>query len=193
MKRNIILVCILVFMVFVFSCKNNDISNVNNAELNDTTASQDNVQLKDDTNQVYDLEEGMTMPDVKVETNKGTTFDLNTNEKPVLINFWATWCPPCRMEMPGLQSLYEEYRDKIDFVMINLGETKETIQDFLVENEVYTFPIGYDMEGIYGLKFNIAAIPTTIIVGEDKVIKNYIVGARDESQFKEYLEAVIKK
>ena len=77
--------------------------------------------------------------------------------------------------------------------MVNLGETKETIQDFLVENEVYTFPIGYDEKESYGTKFSIVGIPTTYIIGKDKVLKNYVIGAREEDQFREYLEEVIKK
>lgn len=197
MRKIIICLCIFLSASSLFSCKKKktvDVA-VDSKVTNESVSSQD-VQTdleSEDDDKIYDLEQGMKMPNVKVETNKGTTFDLSKTKKPVLINFWATWCPPCRIEMPGLQSLYEEYRDKVDFVMINLGETKETIQDFLVENEVYTFPIGYDPTDIYGAKFGIVGIPTTYIIDKDKVISNYIVGARGEEQFREYLEAVIKK
>ena len=95
--------------------------------------------------------------------------------------------------MPGLQELYEEYGNKIEFIMINEGETKEVIDNFLVENEFYTFPIGYDIDNIYGFQFNIIGIPTTIIVGRDKKIKNYVVGSREKSQFKEYIETAINE
>lgn len=140
----------------------------------------------------YDLHEGVEMPNVVIETNKGNTFDLSKTNKPVLINFWATWCPPCRAEMPGLQNLYEEYGQKMDFVMIDCGETKETVQDFLIENEIYTFPIGYDTDDTYGFKFNITSIPTTCIIGKDKKIKNFIIGMRTEEQYKEYIENALK-
>ena len=75
--------------------------------------------------------------------------------------------------------------------MIDSGETKEAVQSFLVENEVYTFPIGYDTDNTYGFKFNIMAIPTTYIVGKDKKIKNVIVGMRTEEQYKEFIEKAI--
>lgn len=191
MKRLLFILSISILLPTLFSCsKKDDNLVVTSTEIKQTD---ENVELSDnDDKSVYDLAQGMKMPNVKVETNKGVAFDLNKTKKPVLINFWATWCPPCRMEMPGLQNLYEEFGDKVDFVMINLGETKDTIQDFLVENEVYTFPIGYDETDSYGMKFSIVGIPTTYIIGKDKIIKNYIVGARDEDQFREYLEEVIK-
>lgn len=195
-KKKYLSYIILALLAFLaLSCKNKNVV-VKNNEVVDGNNVFDLDQSADSTfkvdSKIYDLAVGMTMPNVKVDTNKGSTFELNKTSKPVLINFWATWCPPCRMEMPGLQSLYEEYGDRIDFVMINLGETKETIQDFLVENELYTFPIGYDETNSYGDKFSIMAIPTTYIVGKDKVIKNYVIGAREERQFKEYIEEVLK-
>ena len=188
----------LLVMTASFSCKkkNTERAVATNKTVNETSGENSvDTGLAEEINdsQIYDLAQGMKMPNVKVETNKGTTFELNKTNKPVFINFWATWCPPCRMEMPGLQSLYEEYRDKVDFVMINLGETRETIEDFLVENELYTFPIGYDVNDTYGLRFGIIGIPTTYIIDKNKVISNYVVGARDEKQFKEYVEEVIKK
>ena len=198
MKRIIICLCMLLVMTASFACKkkNTEQAAATNKTVNETNGenSVDTGLVEEiDDSKIYDLAQGMKMPNVKVETNKGTTFELNKTNKPVFINFWATWCPPCRMEMPGLQSLYEEYRDKVDFVMINLGETRETIEDFLVENELYTFPIGYDVNDTFGARFGIIGIPTTYIIDKNKVISNYVVGARDESQFREYLEEVIKK
>lgn len=192
MKRLLMFITIFVLVVSLFSCSKKDKSvDVMADEISETGTG--TVISDTDEKAVYNLSQGMTMPNIKVETNKGVTFDLSKSKKPALINFWATWCPPCRMEMPGLQNLYEEFGDKVDFVMVNLGETKETIQDFLVENEVYTFPIGYDEKESYGTKFSIVGIPTTYIIGKDKVLKNYVIGAREEDQFREYLEEVIKK
>lgn len=186
MKRLIITMLFIVVIFLSFACtkKNSEIAfdeNINQTERETT---------KESTN--FDLSEGMEMPNVVVDTNKGTVFDLSKTDKPALINFWATWCPPCRAEMPSFQNLYEEYGSKINFVMIDSGESKETIQDFLVENEVYTFPIGYDSDDTYGFKFNIMAIPTTYIIGKDKKIKNIIVGMRTESQYREYIENALK-
>ena len=198
MNKIILYICIFLMSISLFSCKKKNDEQVNSSdkavtEVENLTNVGSGLADEIDDSKIYDLEQGMKMPNVKVETNKGTTFELNKTNKPVLINFWATWCPPCRMEMPGLQSLYEEYGDKVDFVMINLGETRETIEDFLVENEIYTFPIGYDVNDTFGARFGIIGIPTTYIIDKNKVISNYVVGARDEKQFREYLDEVIKK
>ena len=196
MKKILTCTIFIISVLFVFSCAKKHTEALNNKQSQDAagTVRQDDSatkQYKDD-DVYFDMVVGMTMPNVKIETNKGVDFDLSKTNKPVLMNFWATWCPPCRMEMPGLQSLYEEYGDKVDFVMINLGETKETIQDFLVENEYYTFPIGYDTNNYYGNKFVMTSIPTTFIIGKDKILRNYIIGARPEEQFREYIEEAIK-
>lgn len=196
MKKILVYTIFIVSVLFAFSCtkKHTEILNDNSileaAGANEQKESTSKVYKEDDV--IFDMAAGMTMPNVKIATNKGADFDLSKSNKPVLMNFWATWCPPCRMEMPGLQSLYEEYSDRVDFVMINLGETKETVQDFLVENEFYTFPIGYDTNNYYGNKFVMTSIPTTFIIGKDKILKNYIIGARPEEQFREYIEEVIK-
>lgn len=196
MKKILVYTIFIVSVLFAFSCtkKHTEVLNDNSileaAGANEQKESTARVYKEDDV--IFDMAAGMTMPNVKIATNKGVDFDLSKSNKPVLMNFWATWCPPCRMEMPGLQSLYEEYSDRVDFVMINLGETKETVQDFLVENEFYTFPIGYDTNNYYGNKFVMTSIPTTFIIGKDKKLKNYIIGARPEEQFREYIEEVIK-
>lgn len=177
------------FAITLSSCaKTTDVAKTELKGENSETTTKSKTDLQN-----YDLAEGMDMPNVVLETNKGTTFELSKTDKPVLINFWATWCPPCRAEMPGLQNLYEEYGSKIDFVMVDLGESKETVQDFLVENEIYTFPVAYDVDDTYGFKFNITAIPTTFIVGKDKKIKNLIGGMRSEAQYKEFIEKAINE
>lgn len=196
MKKILVYIISILLILSVFACTKkqakilNDNSILEAAGANEQKESTARVYKEDDV--IFDMAAGMTMPNVKIATNKGVDFDLSKSNKPVLMNFWATWCPPCRMEMPGLQSLYEEYSDRVDFVMINLGETKETVQDFLVENEFYTFPIGYDTNNYYGNKFVMTSIPTTFIIGKDKKLKNYIIGARPEEQFREYIEEVIK-
>lgn len=157
------------------------------SDYDDSTVSTDISESEKDNVQDY-----VDAPDFILLDQYGNSHSLSDyNDKIIFLNFWATWCPPCRMEMPGLQNLYEKYGDKIDFVMINAGETKETIQDFLVENEIYSFPIGYDVEDSYAMKFGIMGIPTTYLVGTDKIIKNYIIGARSEEQFEEYIKNLI--
>lgn len=180
-KGKLIYFLIVAVIVIVTACSS---AKVENASGNNSDKAAENT--------TYNLSEGMTMPNVVVETNNGETFDLSKTEKPVLINFWATWCPPCKAEMPGIQNVYEEYKDKMDFILIDEGEPKSDVDEFIKE-ATYTFPVGYDEDNVYGIMFNIDAIPTTYIVGKDKTIKKYILGSTEEETFKEYIESVINE
>jgi peroxiredoxin len=84
--------------------------------------------------------------------------------KIVLLNFWATWCPPCREEMPAIDSLWKSTKDKGFTVMgISLGEEPRTVKDF-VSRHGYGFPILVDPRGELGSAFGIRSIPTTYIL-----------------------------
>lgn len=158
----------------------------------ETTSTSNAENVVQETENLSDLSENMDMPNIVLETNLGETFDLSKTEKPALVNFWATWCPPCRSEMPGLQNIYDNYKNKVDFIFIDAGESKEDVDAFIKE-EGYTFPIAYDLDNAYSIKFNISAIPTTYIVGKDKKIKKYFLGATEEKDFKAALDSVINE
>jgi len=92
----------------------------------------------------------------------------------VLLNFWATWCPPCRTEMPGMNTLYSDYNAKgLVVLAINLQEPKETVEPFL-KKEGYTMPVMLDEQGTVGAKFDIQSIPSTFLVTPD----GYIVAGK---------------
>ena len=109
--------------------------------------------------------------DFKVENAQGEEVALSSLiGKPIILNFWASWCGPCQSEMPDFQAAYEEYGDEIEFVMINLTdggrETKEVAQDFITEKN-YTFPVYYDISGDAGYAYQIASIPTTYFISKE--------------------------
>jgi thiol-disulfide isomerase/thioredoxin len=83
------------------------------------------------------------------------------SEKPVLINFWATWCPPCLAELPSLQRLYDEYGDKVDFYFIS-DEDPQTLKAFL-EKKGYTIPVYTISQTVQG-KLHSRSIPATFLV-----------------------------
>lgn len=114
------------------------------------------------------------------------------NGKPTVINFWASWCGPCKSEMPDFQSVYEEKGDEINFVMINLTdgfrETIKTANKF-ISNGNFTFPVYYDMDMDASDKYAIFSIPTTFFVNA----KGEIVGMRQGVIDKELLNENIDK
>lgn len=115
--------------------------------------------------------------------------------KVVFLNFWATWCPPCKEEMPYIENLYKEYNENNDDVVIlgiaspNLGGegSKEYIKGFLKENN-FTFPVLFDNNGAQIYQYGINAFPSTFIVDKDGYISQYIPGAMDKKTMKQLIE-----
>ncbi|TYC09739.1 TlpA family protein disulfide reductase [Bizionia gelidisalsuginis] len=92
----------------------------------------------------------------------GETFDFKTTKnKVVLVNLWATWCPPCIAEMPSIQELHDDYRDKIDFVLVS-NENKDIISKFL-NNNAFTFPV-YSAISKSPETFSGRSIPRTFLI-----------------------------
>ena len=130
-------------------------------------------------------------PDEPVETRTPapdfTVYDAQGNEvklsdylgTPVVINFWATWCPPCREEMPEFQRAYVRYGYKIQFLMINVasgGDTVSVAENF-VQKKGYTFPVFHDTDFDAADTYNVTGIPTTYFISADGYIVSYVVGS----------------
>ncbi len=98
----------------------------------------------------------------QLEDVNGNTFDFaSTKNKVVLINFWATWCPPCIAEMPSLEKLHNDYKDKIIFLFVS-NEDSEKISMFITKND-YTFNV-YKPLTQYPKVFNVSSIPRTFLI-----------------------------
>jgi thiol-disulfide isomerase/thioredoxin len=96
----------------------------------------------------------------------------------VFLNFWATWCPPCRAEMPSMQALYERFGDKgLEFIAVDIMEKETDILEFL-DSYKLSFPILLDSYGNVANKYGISAIPATFIIGRDGNIIAKVAGAR---------------
>lgn len=116
--------------------------------------------------------------------------------KTIFLNFWATWCPPCREEMPYIENIYKKYnKNKGDVVILgvaspNLGKegSKEDIKEFLSKNG-HTFPIVFDEGGTMIQQYGISAYPSTFIINKEGYITKYIPGAMDESTMKNIIES----
>ncbi len=94
----------------------------------------------------------------------GQTVNLGKlNEKPVFLNFWATWCPPCIAEMPGIQELYEQYKDKVNFVFVT-NERPETVKKFAVKHNYTDLPFYFT--GTVPSDFASNSIPATFIISK---------------------------
>ena len=111
---------------------------------------------------------GNPLPDFSVETISGETFTLSEElkeKKAVLINLWATWCGPCRMEFPYLEQAYEMYQDQISVIALSteVNDTPDVLADFVEENGM-TFDVGSDSETRLADIFVTEGIPTSVVV-----------------------------
>jgi len=113
--------------------------------------------------------------------------------KVVFLNFWATWCPPCRAEMPSMQEVYERWEDKdFEMVAVNLREDNKTVEKYMEEGG-YTFPVLMDKEGQIGGLFGVTGIPTTFMVDKEGRLIARLVGTRewDVPEFEALLEKLV--
>ena len=124
-------------------------------------------------------------PDFAMEDGEGNTVRLTDFlGKPIVLNFWASWCPPCKTEMPHFQKLYEELGDSVTFIMVDLTdgnqETKAQGQAYIAE-QGYSFPVYFDtaMEGAYA--YMVSAIPMTLFIDTDGNLQAAARSAINES------------
>ena len=128
------------------------------------------------------LPEGTKAPDFELESTDGTMVKLSSYQgKVVFLNFWATWCPPCRAEMPSMQELYEQFSDKgLVMLAVDLQESKEKVIAFMEEFKL-DFPAILDVSGRVGRKYGVRSIPTTYLIDPGGDIIVGAIGAREWS------------
>lgn len=109
----------------------------------------------------------------------GTTDSQNLKGKIVLLNFWATWCPPCKREMPSIETLWKTLKgEAFTIAAISTGEKRKTVEDFIAQNR-YTFPIFLDEGGSMGRIYATQGIPTTYVLDKQGRIIAGIVGSTE--------------
>lgn len=131
---------------------------------------------------------GQLAPDFSLALLDGSNVRLTDLQgQIVLINFWATWCEPCRSEMPALQSLYANGDQDFVIIAVNLMESIDVVQPFVDELGL-TFPIALDFNGDVNRLFNIIGYPTTYIVNAEGVIEIAHTGPVTSVQVEQWLE-----
>ncbi len=130
---------------------------------------------------------GNLAPDFQLETLDGQSVSLSgLKGNPVLLNFWATWCPPCKFEMPFLQQVHDSWSDKgLVLLTIDIGESPATVQEFMNKLNL-TMMVPMDIERKVAKDYGITVIPTTFFIDRNGIIRQKVAGAFPNKEAIEY-------
>lgn len=201
-KTGIILILILALVLSSCSSGKGD-SILELAENNNSSSQSEETQSKSDNEskdgkQLIDQDKiKLQAPDFELDTLKGNKVKLSDLKgKVVVLNFFATWCPPCRAEMPGFVSTMEEYaktNSDVVFLFVDVDEDNETVEEFLDERN-YTFDTLMDKGGkVYSQYTLRGGIPTTTIVDKDGNIAARHEGLMESTDLKAYIEKALEE
>ncbi|MEK4384868.1 TlpA disulfide reductase family protein [Solibacillus sp. FSL W7-1464] len=184
MKKNIGIGIILVLVITM-------LGTYIKAEIDQSTAINEQALGKEvELGEEVGLEKGQFAPDFTLYSLQGEPLTLSElRGKRVVLNFWATWCPPCEAEMPHMQKYYEKYRkeDNVEIVGVNMtyaNEKLERVEQFLKSYDI-TFPIVLEQTEAVAFQYEILTMPTTYMIDTEGKIQKQIIGPLDLDALRE--------
>ena len=126
-----------------------------------------------------------------------TMLDMEGNEvtlasffgKPIVLNFWASWCDPCRSEMPEIQDFYDQYGQDVQFILVSQDDSLEDAKAF-IEDEGYSFPVYFDSTFMGSYSYGASSIPLTYFIDADGQMIAYFRGAMSESILQQGIDLI---
>ena len=184
-----IIIYILIFVILIFACTKlyENLSNDYNQDIIlENSVSTENGNLE--KNNIEEEKIVEKAKDFSVTNQDGQIVKLSDYfGSPIVVNFWATWCSPCKSELPAFEELSKEYDGKVKFMMVNLTdgyqETVEIVKEFVNANN-YTFPVFFDTEYSASSAYQTNYIPETIFIDKDGNMVNKHIGAMNKETLK---------
>jgi len=141
-------------------------------------------------------QQGFLAPDFELQTLDGGTVRLSDlRGQAVLVNLWATWCPPCRAEMPAIERIYNEYRDEglvVLAVNMTYQDTPSNISPFVNEHGL-TFPILLDKTNAVGSAYQLRSLPSSFFIDRNGIINEVVIGGpMAEALLRTRVEEILK-
>jgi peroxiredoxin len=135
---------------------------------------------------------GFLAPDFTLSTVDDVAISLSDHKgQPVVLNFWATWCPPCRQEMPHLQAASEDFAGKAHFIGVDQGETAPQVAAYADELDL-TFTLLVDGDNIVNNEYGIRALPTTIFIDKNGLIVEVFTGVLNQAVLEDRLNRLLE-
>jgi peroxiredoxin len=197
MKKSLIAILLSAFLIGVSILTINSFNSSNS----NTDSSVNNTSNKSITsNGTSDKSAEVSPNAIKTKAINFKLKDLNGQElslsdlkgKKVFLNFWATWCPPCKAEMPEIEKLYQETKDSdLVIVAVEIGEPLDTVKPF-IHNNKYNFKVLLDSDQSVATKYNITSIPTSYFIDTEGNIVSKHVGSMNIDQMKAYIKTLDK-
>lgn len=110
--------------------------------------------------------------------------------QPVVLNFWASWCAPCRVEMPHLQNASLKYNGRAAIIGVNQGESQKTIADFAAEQGI-TYPLLVDESQDVNYLYDVRGLPTTVFIGADGIVREVVIGTVTQAVLEDRVEKLL--
>jgi thiol-disulfide isomerase/thioredoxin len=134
------------------------------------------------------LEIGRPAPSFRLPDLNGQQVSLDQFKgKVVLLDFWATWCGPCRMIMPLLENLQKEYPDTLVLLAVNLQESREEVREFMRQEKLHSRVV-LDEQGAVGSLYGAEAIPMQVLIDKSGIVRSVMTGFNDTKKMRKEIE-----
>ena len=184
MNRKLLIIILVILMAALLICASFLYKNLTSiaALIEEDTTVEETLTLSDDL-----------APDFSVYNEEDELVHLSDYfGAPIVLNFWATWCGPCRNEMPYLEQAFQDYGEEIQFMLVDITDgrdTKEIVQSFLTDN-AFSFPVFYDTELDAARTYGVYSIPMTVFIQSDGAIKSTHIGSMTEEILENGIQSI---
>ena len=190
---------------------NNQTTNTNNSETqtnhgntSSNTASKESTTSSTDTNPSEAADSAQNTDNQLTQAPDFTVYNLEGNEvklsdffgKPIIVNFWASWCGPCKMEMPDFNEAYQTYHEDITFLMVNMTDNSRETMDIassFIEESGYVFPVYYDTSYSAAITYSVSSLPTTYFIDAEGNLIAHARGAIDSAALQKGIDLIYNK